>query len=243
MPDGGDLTISLRRSAPPTGSELADQDYLVLGVADTGKGMDAATMAHAIEPFFSTKESGKGTGLGLSMIHGLAVQMKGALRLNSKLGVGTSAEIWLPVTQESPRTAATETRFELIDPTTPIRATVLLVEDDALIAMSTVDMLEDLGHVVIEANSGAKALEILRSNQPVDLMITDYSMPKMTGVQLAREARTLWPDLPILLATGYADLPDGTEMNLPRLGKPYLQKQLADEIAKLVHQKGKDTKR
>ena len=236
MPDGGALSISVRRAGPPPGSELSDPDYLVLSVADTGKGMDSTVIARAIEPFFSTKEPGKGTGLGLSMIHGLAVQMNGAFRLDSAPGVGTTAEIWLPVTWESPRPPETETRPEVNDMTTPIKATVLLVEDDALIAMSTVDMLEDLGHVVIEANSGAAALEILRSNQPVDVVITDYSMPKMTGVQLAREVRTLWPDLPILLATGYAELPEGTEMNLPRLGKPYLQDQLATEIAKLVRQ-------
>ena len=124
-----------------------------------------------------------------------------------------------------------------MDTAARIKAKILLVEDDALIAMGTVDMLEDLGHEVIEANSGAEALEILRNNLPVHLMITDYSMPKMTGIQLAREARTLWPDLPILLATGYADLPDGSEMKLPRLEKPYSQDQLAAEIAKLVQEK------
>src|SRR5690606_32767746 len=118
------------------------------------------------------------------------------------------------------------------------RATILVVDDDALIAMSTVDMLEDLGHEVIEANSGASALEILRHPRPIDLMITDYAMPKMTGTQLAEAARELRPRLPILLATGYAELPSGSACDLPRLGKPYQQTQLAAEIGKLLTAKG-----
>ncbi len=111
--------------------------------------------------------------------------------------------------------------------------TILLVEDDALIAMSTAGLLEDLGHHVVEASRGAEALKILREQPAVDLMITDYAMPGMSGAEVARAARALRPDLPILLATGFADLPDGEEMKLPRLRKPYMQHQLAAEIARL----------
>lgn len=100
--------------------------------------------------------------------------------------------------------------------------------------MSTADMLQDLGHEVIEADSGASALEILRQHGPVDLLITDYAMPKMTGAQLAEAARELQPGLPVLLATGYAELPPGSACELPRLGKPYHQTQLAEEIAKVL---------
>jgi CheY-like chemotaxis protein len=117
------------------------------------------------------------------------------------------------------------------------KATILVVDDDVLIAMSTVGMLEDLGHEVLEANSGETALEILRQGRPVDLLITDYSMPRMTGAQLAKAARQILPDLPILLATGYAELPQGFDMELPRLGKPYMQEQLAAEIAKVLKAK------
>jgi CheY-like chemotaxis protein len=99
--------------------------------------------------------------------------------------------------------------------------------------MSTVDMLEDLGHNVIEANSGANALEILRDGRAVDLLITDYSMPQMNGVQLAAAAREIRPKLPILLATGYAELPAGSGVDLPRIGKPYQQDQLAVEVTKV----------
>jgi CheY-like chemotaxis protein len=120
------------------------------------------------------------------------------------------------------------------EPAAAAPITILLVEDDALIAMSTAGLLEDLGHRVVEASRGAEALEILRDRPNVDLMITDYSMPGMSGADVARAARALRPDLPILLATGFADLPEGEEMNLPRLRKPYLQHQLAAEIARLV---------
>ena len=102
--------------------------------------------------------------------------------------------------------------------------------------MSTVDMLEDLGHEVIEAHSGERALEILRDRRTIDLLVSDYSMPRMNGVQLATAARELRPDLPILLATGYAELPAGSGNDLPRIGKPYRQNQLAAEIVKVLQQ-------
>ena len=111
---------------------------------------------------------------------------------------------------------------------------VLIVDDDALIAMSTVDMLEDLGHQVLEAHSGKRALEILGEVEGVDLMITDYSMPKMNGMELAMTARELRPDLPILLATGYAELPSGPALDLPRIDKPYDQKRLAAGISQAL---------
>lgn len=113
-------------------------------------------------------------------------------------------------------------------------ATILLVDDDALIAMSSVDMLEDLGHKVIEANSGEQALKALNEHRSIDLMITDFSMPGMNGAELAKAAREIRPDLPILVATGYADLPSGVDIDLPRLGKPYTQEQLQIEMSKLL---------
>ncbi len=230
MPDGGTLTVSLDEAPVSVASGLGDGAHPRLCVRDTGIGMDAQTLGRAIEPFFSTKGIGKGTGLGLSMVHGLAVQSGGAFRLSSAPGEGTLAELWLPKATtpvqaaESPSPAAVD-----VSP-----AVVLVVDDDALIAMSTVDMLVDLGHTVVEANSGIEALEILRSGQVVDLLLTDYAMPGMTGVELARAAHGMVPDLPVLLATGYADLPEGIVADLPRLAKPYTQHQLAAATAKLL---------
>lgn len=233
MPDGGRMTIGLDEVRSEGDREIPAGDYVRLSVTDTGIGMDADTLKKATEPFFSTKELGKGTGLGLSMIQGLAVQLNGSLRLISQKGKGTRAELWLPATVETasrPAPAATAS----VDESAVARKRILVVDDDVLIAMSTVDMLEDLGHEVVEAHSGAKALEILRSEREFDLLITDYSMPRMTGGQLAKAVRELKPGLPILLATGYAELPQGFDIELPRLSKPYQQEQLATEIAKLL---------
>ena len=231
LPEGGKVTIQLRHcQATAPAPDLAAGDYICLGVADSGMGMDPDTLKRAIEPFFSTKGIGKGTGLGLSMVHGVAQQLKGALRLASEPGRGTLAELWLPVAAEQAIDVpqGTESRKDCMG------ATLLLVDDDFLINLSTKALLEDLGHTVFDASSGARALEVLKAETSIELMITDYAMPGMTGVQLAEAARALRPDLPILLATGYAELPAGKAFDLPRLSKPYLQSQLAEQIAALL---------
>jgi signal transduction histidine kinase len=234
MPDGGTVSIRVDSVRSSESVDLPDGDYVRLTVSDSGHGMDAATLSKATEPFFTTKEVGKGTGLGLSMIHGLALQLDGALRLHSTAGHGTQAELWLPMTSRKPSLPeATATALEQAAPVTS-PATILLVDDDALISTSTAFLLEDLGHEVIEANSGADALAILRNGRKVDVLITDYAMPKMTGTQLASAARALRPGLPIIIATGYADLPPGNSVDLPRLRKPYRQQQLISEIAKAL---------
>ncbi|MCM8737052.1 response regulator [Azospirillum sp. A1-3] len=230
MPDGGTLIVTVDEAPVPVASGLPPGSYPYVSVRDTGTGMDEGTLARAIEPFFSTKGIGKGTGLGLSMVHGLAVQSGGAFRLSSVPGQGALVELWLPKAT-TPAQAAELPPAPAAD-VSP--AVVLVVDDDALIAMSTVDMLADLGHTVLEAGSGVEALELLRSGQAVDLLLTDYAMPGMTGVELAQAARTMAPDLPVLLATGYADLPEGVVADLPRLAKPYTQHQLAVATAKLL---------
>ena len=235
MPDGGVLRVGVAEAAQMEKTDTLDAGhYIVLSVADQGHGMDEATLRKAIEPFFSTKELGKGTGLGLSMIHGLASQLKGELRLSSAVGVGTTAELWIPMSSSTtfqtetiePATAASQV------PSGPLR--ILLVDDDALIAMSSSDMLMDLGHDVVEAHSGKEALKSLGEGAVFDLLITDYSMPGMTGGELAKAARALIPNLPILIASGYAELPAGVDLEVARLGKPYTQDQLATEISKLM---------
>jgi signal transduction histidine kinase len=233
MPLGGRLSITARRAVagPQAPQGLAPGKYVCVTVADTGTGMDEATMKRATEPFFTTKGIGKGTGLGLSMVHGLVAQSHGSMRIVSRPGEGTTVELWLPASDRvtrarPPRPTAAGTTAQ------PRR--LLLVDDDALIRVSAAELLEDLGHVVIEAASGDAALEALRSGTPVDLVITDQAMPGMTGTDLARHIRQDWPDLPIVLVTGYADLPPGVDSGLPRLTKPYLQEQLEAEIARLT---------
>ncbi|SED15942.1 ATP-binding protein [Bradyrhizobium erythrophlei] len=233
MITGGVLTIELSEQIVEVYDQLGVQPgrYVVLSVQDTGEGMDTETLARAVEPFFSTKGVGKGTGLGLSMVFGLAQQSGGALRLESAPSSGTTARLWLPVATEttlpSGRTPNLETKASG-------RARILFVDDDLLIAGSTVDLLEDLGHQVIEAHSAIEALRLLESGLAADLLITDHAMPGMTGIELAREVRRQYPRLPILLATGFAELEGSELVDVARLAKPYTQAQLATEIAHLL---------
>ena len=232
MPNGGTISIEVGQGTATDGGQLPPGGYLWIKVADTGSGMDAKTLQMAVEPFFSTKPLGKGTGLGLSMVHGLAVQLGGSLELTSTLGAGTSATLWLPIA--AMRATAAIATLETAPLASTNTAKILVVDDDPLIAMSTVDMLEDLGHTVIRANSGKRALEMLESELAFDVLMTDHAMPGMTGLELAEIARRKWPNLRVLLATGYADLPNHEKTNLPRLSKPYRQAQLQAEIDRLL---------
>jgi signal transduction histidine kinase/FixJ family two-component response regulator len=237
MPDGGAISIDLDQETVGEGDHgqrLKPGHYLRVRVTDTGTGMDAVTLAKAIEPFFSTKPAGKGTGLGLSMTHGLALQLGGAFGLNSEIGKGTVATIWLPVAVAS---------AEMAESIVPQRSgsrnfKVLIVDDDALVAMSTIEMLEDLGHTVTAAHSAKSALELLESGQGVDVLVTDHAMPGMTGIELAGIVQEKHPGLPILLVTGYADLPAGKVCRWPRLSKPYQQSQLQSAIEALFLERG-----
>ncbi len=232
MHDEGRITISGRRESlavPRDG--LAPGNYLRLSITDTGEGMDEITLQRATEPFYTTKGVGKGTGLGLSMVHGLATQSGGTLVLKSRKGEGTTAEIWLPAL-DGQLEAAPIPANTLAEPSAEARPLrILAVDDDALVLMNTTAMLEDLGHTVREAYSGREALDQLLADPEVDLVITDHAMPQMTGAQLASEIRSRWPDLPIVLATGYAELPLGNDPGLPRLPKPFSQSDLRRTLA------------
>ncbi|KQV37679.1 MULTISPECIES: PAS domain-containing sensor histidine kinase [unclassified Rhizobium] len=233
MPDGGEIVIAAERrsiEAAKAGLLLAG-NYLCLSVRDEGEGMDAETLANATTPFFTTKGVGKGTGLGLPMVHGLMAQSGGQLILKSALGEGTTAELWLPVTID---VAATPVSAEEVpfDPA-PSAMMVLVVDDDSLVLMNTVLLLEDLGMETIQASSGEEALEILGTGQLPDVVITDHAMPKMTGARLCEEIHARFPTLPVVLATGYAELPEGTAEigGVVRLTKPFSQKQLSRALA------------
>ena len=233
MISGGVLTIGLTEEIVGDDDQLSVQPgrYVVLSVRDTGEGMDSETLAKAVEPFFSTKGVGKGTGLGLSMVFGLAQQSGGALRLESTPSMGTTARLWLPIARE---TSLTPGHTPNVVTQASARARILFVDDDLLIAGSTVDLLEDLGHEVIEVHSAIEALRLLEGGLATDLLITDHAMPGMTGIELAREVRRQYPRLPILLATGFAELEGAKVVDVARLPKPYTQAQLATEIARLL---------
>ena len=236
MPDGGVIGISARAETLDGDNtlDLPPGTYVRVAVTDTGEGMDAETLARAAEPFFTTKGVGKGSGLGLSMVHGLAAQSGGKLTLASTPGVGTTAELWLP-TSNGAKAKAPAPRPEAIPAPAARKLSVLAVDDDFLVLMNTTMMLEDLGHAVQEASGGAAALKVLESGEPIDLVISDHAMPGMTGSQLAAAIREKWPSLPVILATGYAEMPPGAATDLPRLNKPFSQKALAEAVTAAMH--------
>ncbi len=234
MPTGGTLTITaaLENVRGEHRSGLTQGDYLRLAVADTGTGMDEATLARAIEPFFSTKGIGKGTGLGLSMVHGLAAQLGGGLTIVSEPGHGTAVEMWLPI---SPDALGHEDATTVAPTPVTSRGCVLLVDDEALVRMGTADMLSDLGYQVIEANSAEQALQLLDEGAAPDLLITDHLMPGMSGAELAREVRARKPGLPILIVSGYAETEE-IAPDLPRLTKPFRYAELAQCLTNLARE-------
>jgi PAS domain S-box-containing protein len=235
MPDGGEIVMAAREESIVDGhsSGMKAGRYICLSVTDTGEGMDSETLRRAMEPFFTTKEIGKGTGLGLSMVHGFAEQSGGRFVLRSRQGEGTTAELWLPAVKAPTQPVDARLSPHPV-PAIQLRSLrVVAVDDDALVLMNTVAMLEDLGHTVFEAFSGKQALEILQREDAVDLVITDQGMPHMTGMQLAKAIKQEWPDMSVLLATGYAEIKPDDDTGLPKLSKPFLQCELAAALARL----------
>lgn len=233
MPEGGPLIISAREVV--VGSDQPDLKpgrYVCLAVQDHGEGMDAETLARATDPFFTTKGVGKGTGLGLPMVQGIAQQSGGKFLLKSKVGEGTTAEIWLPVVVDK----VTEAAEFVPEPAMVVgrQLKVLAVDDDALVLINTSMMLEELGHQVLEASSGEQALQLLEANGDVDLVVTDQAMPRMTGLVLAGEIAKRWPGMPVILASGYTDIEEARVMNLPRLAKPFSETDLERVIARIT---------
>lgn len=226
MPEGGELHIRAAL-AEARGDEapLAPGSYIKLAVRDTGKGMDTETLARCIEPFFSTKGVGQGTGLGLSMVHGLAAQLSGALRIESVPGEGTNVELWLPTSQEPPGASDAADRVQL--PCAAGRA--LVVDDEELVRSSTAEMLQELGYETAEAVSAEDALRAL-TDAPVDLLVTDHLMPGMTGTELAQAVSKRYPATMILIVSGYAEA-QGLDPSYRRLTKPFRQAELAAALA------------
>jgi signal transduction histidine kinase/ActR/RegA family two-component response regulator len=206
MPEGGTLTISTchRSHAEGEEGELKPGDYVVLTVKDTGEGIPAALLSKVFDPFFTTKPVGSGTGLGLSQVYGFAQQSGGLAFVSSEIGAGTSVEMHFPVAPpEAP------SRPDVQDAPVnrqPARSqTILVVEDDADVRRVIVECLGLIGYSVSEAPDGTAGLAALAAARP-DLLMVDYAMPDMTGAEVICKAREMWQDLPVILATGYADM-------------------------------------
>ena len=233
MPTGGQITILIENVeiVAQAISGLTAGPYIHLSVADTGMGMNAVTLARAIEPFYSTKEQGRGTGLGLSMVHGLAAQLGGVFRLKSAPGEGTSACLYLPLAGPDMlgirQTSTTSTPL----PMSPL--SILLVDDEEVVRSATTAMLRDMGHSVTEATGGSDALDRLSTGLRPDVLITDFKMPRMSGAELADHVRRKWPALPLLIVTGYIG-DDNEVRGMPVLAKPFRQADLAAAVINVV---------
>jgi signal transduction histidine kinase len=206
MPDGGRLMLSceeveLDAECCARNPGITPGRYIMVGVSDTGVGIDDDTLDKVFDPFFTTKPIGQGTGLGLSMVYGFAKQSNGLVRINSTVGEGTVVRIFLPVAEQQVETESVEhAAIHHGD-----GQSVLLVEDDDSVRLLVRDVLEELGYKATEAADGQQAVRILESGRRFDLLISDVGLPGMNGRQLAEIARAHLPDLPILFVTGYAE--------------------------------------
>ncbi|PPQ27977.1 PAS domain S-box protein [Rhodopila globiformis] len=245
MPDGGTLTIATA-DRQLEAADLADQDeakpggYVEIAVADTGSGMTPDVLARAFEPFFTTKPTGRGTGLGLSQVFGFVRQSGGFVRLESEPGHGTTVRIYLPRflrAADAPPAAATGPSAPLVPGDVRVTGSVLVVEDEADVRDMIVRMLRELGCAVLEAGDGPAGLKIVQSGEHLDLLVTDVGLPGLNGRQLADAARERWPDLPVILITGYAgraleagELAPGMEL----MRKPFALAALTNRVRALL---------
>ncbi|MEJ8291807.1 PAS domain S-box protein [Delftia tsuruhatensis] len=232
MPGGGviKITAAVETTLPRQLAVPASGSYVCVRVEDTGEGMDEQTLSRVVEPFFTTKGVGKGTGLGLAMVDGLVAQSGGKLVLHSALGNGTTVEMWMPVSKDE--STACHLGAQSVQDVGPLD--VLLVDDDPLVLANASALLEDLGHRVTALSAGQEAIDLLARQARFDVIISDYAMPGMNGVELARHIAAQYPGLNFILASGFADLP-ALPPGMTRLAKPYSQ----DDLRQLLYQFGK----
>ena len=232
MPDGGVLTITTGRQTAQ-GGDLSQGDYAVISVSDTGTGIPPELIDKVFEPFFTTKPIGKGTGLGLSQVYGIAQQSGGAVRLASAQGQGSTVEIWLPAAEAvaAPADAVCSSPADGGGP----RKRILVVDDDEAVRRFIVECLQTLGYSVDQAAGGEEGLRLMKGGEP-DLLVVDYAMPGMTGVDVVLKARDAAPHIPIILATGYADMEAVDRvMPLDLLRKPFRLSELDHAVRKALN--------
>ena len=233
MQVGGKVTLetaNVAAGSPEKPEEPAAGEYVMIAVTDTGSGMAREVLVKAFEPFFTTKGVGKGSGLGLSQVLGFAKQSGGGVRIDTRVGEGTSVKVFLP---RAPMEGVSPIPADLTGLTRKHRkgAIILLVDDDSAVREVTASMLRELGYVVLEVGSGGAALELLDRQATIDLVVLDFAMPGMNGMELAREVNSKFPRLPILFVTGYADETALEELSDAKLvKKPFVGDELADKV-------------
>jgi CheY-like chemotaxis protein len=235
LPSGGTIVIATHnRAVTQASDELAAGDYVALVVKDTGSGIPPELLSKVIEPFFTTKSVGKGTGLGLSTAYGFARQSGGTLRIESAVGRGTTVELWLPRSLEAPARPPVPAAAE-----TPRRqpdgngGSILLVDDSADLRELTAQSLRDSGFKVMTAAGGGEALAMIeREPQSFDVIVTDFAMPLVSGLDVVRFARNVRVDWPAVIITGFADAKAIADRpaDVPVLVKPFSGAALVESI-------------
>jgi PAS domain S-box-containing protein len=234
MPDGGAIRVTTSVVKLHDDDELPDGDYVQISVLDNGVGIEPEVLERVFEPFFTTKPIGKGTGLGLSMIYGFSRQSGGRASIHSQRGVGTEVRLLLPRVQ-----AHSEVEPEALAIWVHGKGErILLVEDNETLRQLAHDLLSDVGYECTQAHSVEAAMEKLRSDDPLDLLLTDVGLPGMNGRQLADAARMWRPALPILFMTGHAEgglLGDETaDRRMDVLVKPFRVDQLLGKVRQIL---------
>jgi PAS domain S-box-containing protein len=231
MLDGGALRIAIENRRAGASDRLTPGDYVVVAVSDTGSGIDETTLARVFEPFFTTKEVGKGSGLGLPMVQGFAVQSGGDVRIRSKLGEGTTVELWLPRAGARPIDKAVESGTVK---SAPGAGRILLCDDDADVRRFASEFLTGCGYAVHEANGPSAALRVLDGGAHIDCLVVDFAMPEMSGTTLAEEARRRRPGLKVLMITGHTEPAVYEIGGLAILRKPFKPAALAARLAEVL---------
>ncbi len=244
MPKGGKLTMELSRVELDSDyakmyPDVRSGNFILIAITDTGIGMSEEVRKHAIEPFFTTKDTGSGTGLGLSMVYGFVKQSGGHLQIYSEIGRGTTIRIYLPARSERNLQQPDDAASHTVPPLPTGNETILVVEDDRRVRRVAVARLSGMGYSVLEAENGRNALDSLRSNADIALLFTDIVMPGgMTGDELAREARQIRPDLAVLFTSGYSEPALAAKNIIPGaqwLRKPYTARELAVTVRELLN--------
>jgi signal transduction histidine kinase/ActR/RegA family two-component response regulator len=230
MPEGGKLKIATGTRYLDDDADLPEGDYVLVSVSDTGSGIAASVLPKVFDPFFSTKPMGRGTGLGLSQVYGFSRQSGGVARIRTEAGKGTSVEMLFPQA-DAEATEESVARQQAPAPALAPPGHILVVEDDADVRRVIVECLSLIGYKVSEAANGHEALALLGQGKP-DLLVVDYAMPDMSGAEVISEARKLYGELPVILATGYADMAAVERLaGRPRiLRKPFDIAQLGDAV-------------
>jgi CheY-like chemotaxis protein len=239
---GGILEVNLEECSPDHNfltkqCDLAPGHYVMLTVRDTGQGIEPQILGRIFEPFFTTKGVGEGTGMGLAVVHGIVKSHDGDITVSSQPGEGTTFTIFLPkIVREEKSTA------EVLTPIPTGRGRILVIDDESMLVNLIKEMLESLGYEAIARNSSLEALQIFRSQpEKFDLVITDQTMPQMTGMELSQEFRRIRPDMPIILCTGFSETISEEKIKAVGINellmKPIVMRNLAEAVRKVLDNK------